>query len=383
MSLLQRALLTALLALVGCTSSPSASDRNTPRVELRRAEHIDVPFTRLIDFEIESDLAFIDDPGSRIISSPGGTGRRVLSPAGASTTIRLSSLLLGRPFPGRWNLLGVYVTPGEVSSRVRLTLISPSRSVSERVVSVPGKVWSIVWMDIAEVDPDAVSSLKLVIHFPDSPRRVLIDDIVLADNLFRDSAGAGPVSLDVLRSGLKWSVTGEGAGATLPTHHADGARGYRLESLSPLRATFRDGLGVEALVDRRGRVIMGGVMQGEQEAIAHHATPGRVIPVEETAWALRNSVGDSDGDGYDESQGVYRLRARREVVRFSLEARGVPLAWPVIEIDDLPAGEVRATADGVLVQAVERLADGRVRIELPLIVRESAGIEVRVAQLHR
>jgi hypothetical protein len=145
-----------------------------------------------------------------------------------------------------------------------------------------------------------------------------------------------------------------------------------------MRAEFRDRHGGTARVDRRGRVLVAGAMNSDTTSTAHHATPGRILPIEESASSVRNSPGDPDGDGYDQSSGVYRLRARRGVVRFTIEARGVPLPWPMIEVEGLPAGQVRATVDGVLVQATDRLADGRVLIELPVVVEDSASVELRV-----
>jgi hypothetical protein len=377
------AMLWLSVALIGCASTPSASRFPGPPAGLRRAELIDVPYTRLIDFEIVSDLTFIDSPGSQIVDATGGTGSRVLDPGSSATTIRLSSLLLGRAFPDRWNLLGVYVSPGASSSSLRLTLVSRSGTLAERMVQVPGGSWSIIWIDIAEIDPQAASELRLVIDFGASAGDTLIDDVVLADNLVRESAGEGRVSMEAVRSGLRWRVTGEGSSVTLPTHHDDARQGYRLVTLTPMRATFRDGQGQEALVDRRGRVIVQSHMQADALTNAQHTMPGRIVPLEESATTVRNSPGDQAGDGYDEAQGVYRLRARREIVRFNLQARGAPLAWPMIEIDDLPPGEVRATADGVLVHAVERLADGRVLIELPVVVQDSAGVEVKVVRSDR
>jgi len=98
---------------------------------------------------------------------------------------------------------------------------------------------------------------------------------------------------------------------------------------------------------------------------AHHDYPAKVEIAEEFGHLNRNSPGDQNNDGYDESTGAYQITATGPRVEFTLSPRSGLLVRPVVEIAGLPAGAVTATMDGRWVEKIVRLENGNVLIELP------------------
>jgi hypothetical protein len=97
----------------------------------------------------------------------------------------------------------------------------------------------------------------------------------------------------------------------------------------------------------------------------YHENPARVEIAEEFGRLNRNSPGDRNNDGYDETNGAYQIIATGPRVEFTLSPRSGLLVRPVVEIAGLPAGPLSATMDGRWVEKVVRLENGNVLIELP------------------
>ena len=93
----------------------------------------------------------------------------------------------------------------------------------------------------------------------------------------------------------------------------------------------------------------------------------------------RNTPGDANNDGYNETTGSYRIIAQSPRIEFRfVPARGTPDPRPVLEISGLPFGKVLATLEGRLIEGSQRAADGSLLLELPATIDRAATVDVRV-----
>ena len=86
--------------------------------------------------------------------------------------------------------------------------------------------------------------------------------------------------------------------------------------------------------------------------------------------------GDSDGDGFDESQGCWSLRARAGHCRFRLAPDGADLIDPVIRVHGDWTGPVSASCEGLPLRETVRLSDGSVLLVLPGAHAEPRWVEI-------
>ena len=92
----------------------------------------------------------------------------------------------------------------------------------------------------------------------------------------------------------------------------------------------------------------------------------------------RNTDGDSNNDGYNERLGAYEVAAAGPRMEMTIASRGLPLARPILEIADLPAGKPIVTLEGRLVESLTRLKNGNVLIEIPARIEQPATINVHL-----
>ncbi len=101
------------------------------------------------------------------------------------------------------------------------------------------------------------------------------------------------------------------------------------------------------------------------EIAAAHQSPADVTVPQQFGRVDRNTPGDADNDGYNESCGAYEVTATGARLELTISPRTAVLARPVLEIANLPAGAVQVTIEGQLAPTPQRLANGHVLIELP------------------
>ena len=86
--------------------------------------------------------------------------------------------------------------------------------------------------------------------------------------------------------------------------------------------------------------------------------------------------GDADGDGFDQSQGCYCLRARAGHCRFVLTPAGAGLADAVVRLSGRWKGPVTANSEGLALKDLVRLPDGSVLLVVPGVWERPRWVEL-------
>ena len=396
------------------------------------------PITR---FDSPYDGAFItatrDAAGqstAEIAADPSDPTNKLLSFAeGGSARINVTALVRGREFPGPWDLIGVRYRaaagsprePDLAFERVRGTSRSAQRHLSS---STPDGQWHWLWFEIPSDQPQSPLALpeKSATTQPAQSRPATvstdaastfilscaatagafeIDDLVLAQSRVDVCASTVPVSGEawlVRRKGRSW----EFAWNTRVIHREPAVpfaeNGYAVLEADPTRVLFRSPTAGTLAVNRVGRVIRDGRVERDaalgtvREASASSdpaaslrveiiSTDGNTATEEDGAGRIdRTQPGDHDNDGYDETRGCAVVRAAGRRIGVRLSARGgsggrrAVMVWPILEVLDLPPGEVSVNVAGQAVPWATRLPDGRVVIELPTALTDQTDVQVRV-----
>ncbi len=193
------------------------------------------------------------------------------------------------------------------------------------------------------------------------------------------------VSLGIRRVRWEYTFYPDGRWVTdLLINNAGGPEIQKLHLRSPRSALWRLPTGqVEGAVP--GALAMPGPiyhcamqMTGpeneEAEALQEaYARPGRLKVL--LGLDDRRSPGDRDKDGFDESQGCYRLRARNGYCRFRLEPE-VPLVNPVFVVEGISPGPVSIHADGLAIRDSSRTPAGALLFRLPGRHERPVSIEI-------
>lgn len=347
----------------------------------------------LLDFESASDLLFVSSGGKPIERGEervrSGKQSLHLTAGTRRVVIKLSGLLSGREFPGGWTLAGVYLyCPDEVEVTARIESGGISRV--QRKLKVPANRWTPVMLDVAAAKPMLAGKdhLELVLEFA-APlaQDAWCDDVLLADNrqtLVSTSEGVGDEHWSIRREGYNWIIERPARfRILLPTEALAG--GWKVEEANRIRACFRsEGDTKHLTVYCDGRSYWDGAyktvdaMDGGMAYAGSHLRPGEMTVPEEEGRVERNREGDRNHDGYDEGLGAYEVAAAGRRVEVTLTPRGTTILRPVLEIRGLPAGDVRATIEGMLAGDVLRLADGRVLIVLSGEIQRRTVVDVRV-----
>jgi hypothetical protein len=328
----------------------------------------DVRVSPVASFESSVDLSFVRSKmKTRIDSSVAFAGRSSLRIDHADVAkIDLATLLMGRPFPDRWSMIRLWVR-GEVTS-IELHGLGPL--VAGR--SIVDGVWTRVSIDLPEpVDATTrPASLTLTI-VPGGREPVYVDRLELVDN--RRVAVEADDGWRVWRAGSRWWAGREG-GALQSFDSVEGSPiGFSLIEASALRARFRSSRSAadvadEWTIDRHGRIFHAGTKMPMTCEIEIDAAGGRVD---------RNSAGDVQNDGFDESRGAFRVDASSPRLTARLTPTQ-PIAYPMFEIIGLPAGELSVSMDGQRVETVARIDNGVVLVELPGVIHRPVSVDVRV-----
>jgi hypothetical protein len=387
--------LSILALLIGCEAAPTPPTTLDPPpigVELMRAvpELRVLRFSTLLDFESDVDAVFVVAPGggARLVEAPAHTGRRVLQLTGASPVVelKLSSLLTGRVFPGKWALVGVYVR-SDAPSDVRIELLDGERPLTSSTVRPVPATWTAAMLDLSNVPAEPstrpTSEYRLRLSWRGAGP-LLVDDVMLVDNT-QQLLDGGAGGMSVRKRGMKIVCEHPGRFAVSLDMLEGNPAGWTVEEVSPVRARFAGGGKTRSLViydnglsywDGTPRSLFG-MLRLEDGWQRQHEAPARLVIGQTPGRVLRTTTGDADNDGYNELTGAYQVEAEGPRLELTIEPREQVIS-PVLEIVGLPPGKLVVTVEGRLVESHARLPDGRALIIIPLKLQRPASVLVRV-----
>ena len=343
----------------------------------------DARYSMLLDFESPDDALFVQTAGNgAVVGDRGFTGHGSFRVDGNASrlSIKLDSLLAGRPFPADWSMIGGFCfAPRETRFTIRLGTIS-------RDVDLPAGTWTPVFLDLPPPANATTlpASVPLEFDLPDSHGALWLDDVILVDNQksLLDTSATG---WTIERRGTQIACTSD-AHFDFSLNNGDLTHaGWTCDEADALRARFHTDAGSTLTVYHDGRAYDNGSYKamtpgvGVDAYAAANLHPATIDILESMGRVDRNSSGDANNDGYNEATGSYRIIAQspRLELRF-VPAAHVPDPRPVIEISGLPFGKVLATLEGRLIESSQRTRDGEVLIELPATIDRPATVDVRV-----
>ncbi len=364
-----------------------ASSRSVYAVPARRVSN-------LLNFETPLDMQFVTaEPASSIAADASaareGSHSLFISPATRSITIKLPTLVEGRPFPADWTLLGGYFY-SDAAAYIAVSYDVAGRRVIARTVGIGAGAWMPVLLDLTSTGalPAEIGTLRF--EFTPSPGHAIrCDDVVLIDNhdtiidTASDDSGVAPWS--VKRAGLSYVITRPAQySCTLVTADAQQG-GWTIGDANPARVQFVSrGKPSMLTIYPDGRTYCDGAFRSMSPSLADAAdqkaqndSPAEISLPPEQGRINRTTAGDTNNDGYSESLGSYQLVAAGPRLEFTISPRTPVLSRPVIEIANLPPGEVRVTMEGRLIDGARRLGNGNLLIELPARIERPTLVNVR------
>jgi hypothetical protein len=386
-----RLILPCVLLLIGCQSStvPVSTESDAPIIG-QQLKLVDPAlrsqrFSVLLGFESDVDVVFVSGQSSLVATSAHtGKGALRVSP-GATAAVKLSSLMSGREFPGDWTLVGGYLTSDrDVTATV--TLVCSGKTVLSREVRVSNGSWTPAFLDLTRLAGGAsCEDARLTFH---SSGALLCDDVSLIENTTwlvggRDDRDA---PWTIVQRGF--SIRGENPGSfafVIETVESK-PTGWQVREVCDLRAVF-DSPGSPGVMSiyNDGRRYTGGTfdpisnrVRQEPQFAASHESPAELVVSESMGRLVRNSSGDANNDGYNETLGAYQLAAAGARFDVQVIPRNRPAFRPVLEIAGLPAGKALVTVDGRLVESTCRTASGNLLIDIPLRIDRPVTVNVRV-----
>lgn len=397
------ALLTSL-SLIGCLENGETASHPTPPpllsepigVQLTRAEPrlAGMPFRVLLDFEQPTDLAFLSPAGGQVSMQMAHTGRASFEiAAGKEISVKLSSLLGSGAFPGKWTMAGGYfksVGAKDGAAKLTVTYRAPSAAagVLQRTINVSSRGWTPVFVDLTTLKGPA-SEPGLLTFECGAGEWVYCDDVVLMNNdrtLASPASGAAP--------GTTWNIHEKGSETVIdkPGHFRMSLKtpeaatdGWAVEEANDLRARFSSNGGRTWTIYVDGRQYQSGAFVPQtvlKESAAifsqQHNLPAELYVKEEFGRVDRDTPGDRNNDGYNEQRGSYELLARGARFEVTIKPNTNLLAYPVLEISGLPAGNVLATVEGQLIEKTVRLANGNVLVNVPVTLERATTVNVSV-----
>lgn len=350
-------------------------------------------FSALLDFEGDSDALFVAADGSaaRVDGRDRHSGKSSLLVAPATTrlTIKLSSLLAGRDFPGDWSLLGLFVRSDDAAG-LAIACEDNGRAIAARKVTVPAGQWTAAMIDISALTGGGSSGssgeLRLELRFEQpTGGNVRVDDLLLIDN--RDTLlDATPDSWTIKRAGLRITCERK-LRFNFGVVTTDGSpQGWEVEEVSDLRARFKStGETKNLTVYADGRSMWDGAykplsveVRDDKAFAAAHAAPADLTIPEMMGRLSRNTPGDADNDGYNEQLGAYQVQANGGRIELTLTPRTTAVPRPVLQISGMPPGKALITIEGRLVEKSTRLDDGQLLVEVPARITRPTLVTVRI-----
>lgn len=386
-------ILGALLNILGCAQRPaeppvSAGEPLGLQMVRTEAQLRNYPFFTLLSFERDTDPVFVRAEGAAAKPDPArahtGSQSLLLPKGTTSFAVKLSSLHSGREFPGPWTLLGAYFYSPQ---RQRLTAsyeLDNKPLATYTVELLPGQ-WTPVLLDIAAAldgkSTPAVGALRF--KFADGlPAPLWCDDVIELNNATTHVDADGFLIQErgfqvLLQQANLFKLA-------LKTPEATD-QGWSLEEANELFARFSSkGRQKSRIIYADGRQFIDGAYQplGPADAVLarQHATPARLTISADMGRVDRNTPGDANNDGYAEQSGTYQIVALLPRLEVLIAPQTPALKNPILEIANLPAGNVLATMEGTLVKKVIRLESGRVLIELAGTLDRPTTVNVRINQ---
>jgi hypothetical protein len=253
--------------------------------------------------------------------------------------------------------------------------------------SVTARRWTPIHVDLCAVpsgDPG-----DLLLRF-DGPVR-WIDDVLLIDNTRTLVPADAPPA--------RWMVQRKGTG--IVTTWSDGRSqrwgastdelttfegGYVVREANAMRLILTRGANDLVALYSDGRAFASGAgaapprdLPPEQRGLytTQHTHPASVEVTESSGTLDRLSPGDANNDGYNEMTGVYTIEARGPRVDLRLSPPPSGLVRPILQIANLPPGQVNATVEGKWVDTV-RTDEGLVLLEIPLFIERPITINLSI-----
>ena len=379
-------LLIVFLALTACAPEPplEVAGPGEPIAQqlLRAAPFLkDAQFSTLLDFESPDDTVFVTMPvkSGAAVGNHAFTGHGSLriDPGASTFSIKLDSLLAGRPFPGDWSMIGGYLYSEQPAN---VTIHFNASQVTSDVSLKPG-VWTPVFIDLP---PQATSPAPaLVFDLASSHGIVWCDDIMLVNN--QKLLTPPDPAWQVARKGTQLSGGAAGQFHFALANADVSQKGWICDEADAMRARFHSLENKTLTVYSDGRAFWNGEYRPMSGAVRdasygkQNSTPATIEIDENVGRVDRNTPGDANNDGYNETTGSYRIEATgpRLELRFT-PARGVPDPRPVLEISGMSFGKILATLEGRLIEITQRTADGHVLVELPATIDRPVTVDVRV-----
>ncbi len=383
------------LTLAGCAASLAPPKRSGEPigVQFMRTEpaFAGMAFRVLLDFESPGDLAFIGEGASvqldPAVAHTGGASLQI--PVGANgLTVKLNALLAVGDFPGNWTLAGGYFIARD-DATVQISYEVDGKVILSRKVPLMNRRWTPVMLDLTPLsDPNTSTPREVgILRFKAGTATVWCDDVLAVDNvksLIPDSDKAGDAWM-IRRRGFATRIEKPGSfKLRVPTPEVN-AEGWRVDEANELRVRFSsgkhnwtiycDGRGYS---DGRYEPVMELAPAEQAMLAAQHNSPAEITVPAELGRVERNSPGDRNNDGYDETTGAYPLKANGPRIEATITPRTAKLVRPVLEIAGLPAGQVSVNLEGRYIDKSVRLANGHVLIEIPGTIDRPVTVNVRV-----
>jgi hypothetical protein len=356
------------------------------------------PFRVLLDFERPTDLAFLlpavpaDAPHAATDRAHTG-GSALKFEHGGAVAVKLGSLLSGGAFPGAWTLAGAYFSnagPSPVSVTLAYRNASSAQPLLQRTMEIaPGAAWTAIFLDLTAIPAGASTDVGLLDIQVAAGASVYCDDVVLVNNartLEEPAAGAAPLAGWTIRQGgcAIEVVRPAHFRVTLKTPEAV-PDGWINEEANDLRARFVSATGKAWTIYADGRQYQDGQFsslapQGDAATIyaQQHGSPAEIAVPEELGRVDRDTPGDKNNDGYNETRGAYQLIAKGPRFEVTLKPTTRLLAHPVLEIAGLPAGSALTTVEGQLIEKSTRLPSGNLLLEIPLVLERATTINTAI-----
>jgi hypothetical protein len=375
-----------LLLVVGCTPDPRdiVDYSNEPiGMQLLRAEPMlkQRKFNTLLDFESPNDLVFVGtQPAATQERRHAHTGH-VSCSIGSTATINLASVMLGRPFPADWTLAGAYLwSPHDAT--VEIDCVANGAQTS-RTLTIAANKWTPAFVDLTQMKSTSAPGDSSLSFKSDQP--ILCDDVMVIDNSSW-FVGGDTSPWTIRQRGFKINVDREGW-FNITLDSIDGSEnGWNIEDVSTMRATFSSPGKTKFLTmysdgrtywDGRYEALSGNA-KSDAALAKEHQQPGKIMVAEGMGRANRNTPGDANNDGYNETLGAYELIATGPRMEMTFTAQGVEVVRPIIEISGLPNGKPLVTLEGRLIQSLTRLKNGNVLIEVPARIEQPITLNVRI-----
>jgi len=335
----------------------------------------------LLDFESSRDLAFVDTIPTKaqidLKNARSGSASLLLAGEGVAT-IKLSSLLRGRKFPGDWTLLCVDVGYAGAETIV-VTLKSDGRTIAAETFHKgknPG-VWEYDRVRLSLTRHPELLKGNLTLEIAGGGGGFFVDRLALVDDT---------KTLVSVEGSDGWTVTEAGRQIVLAAPNRFElkiADRWKVDEANKVRTALlgEDGIWsmyADGRAYRQGRYEPILKLPDLHEALqAAHESPAEIEVSDDQGRVDRTTGGDVNNDGYNESLGAYQVRATAAAVAVKFIPRA-PVVMPVLQISGLPDGEVLVTLEGRLLERVIRLKDGTLLIDLRVRFDRPVVVDVRV-----